>query len=108
MAKIKYKLTLFFLLAGLAASAQDSSLLHMLNDSMAAHPKKMYVMGTFKAEHIINLQTVESPATGNLNFVNAEQRIVQFLRTGQCNAPAGSRLRDYRRFVGGGRPKLVS
>ncbi len=29
----------------------------------------MYVMGTFKAEHIINLQTVESPASGNLNFV---------------------------------------
>src|ERR1700729_2872788 len=64
-----YLLTLLFLLAGLAASAQDSVLLQMLNDSMAAHPKKMYVMGTFKAEHIINLQTVESPASGNLNFV---------------------------------------
>jgi hypothetical protein len=75
MATRKYKLTfvfpvtLAFLVAGLAASAQDTSLLHMLNDSMAAHPKKMYVTGTFKAEHIINLQTVESPASGNLNFV---------------------------------------
>src|SRR5580698_9152815 len=75
MATRKYKLTLWclmalaFVLVGLAASAQDTSLLRMLNDSMAAHPKKMYVMGTFKAEHIINLQTVESPASGNLNFV---------------------------------------
>lgn len=69
MAKIKYTLTFCFLLAGLAVSAQDTSLLHMLNNSMAAHPKKMYVMGTFKAEHIVNLQTVELPASGNLNFV---------------------------------------
>jgi Membrane bound beta barrel domain (DUF5777) len=69
MAKINYTMILFFLLAGLGASAQDTSLLHMLDDSMAAHPKKMYVMGTFKAEHIVNLQTVESPASGNLNFV---------------------------------------
>src|ERR1700729_2929584 len=64
-----YLMTLAIVLVGLAASAQDTSLLRMLNDSMAAHPKKMYVMGTFKAEHIINLQTVESPASGNLNFV---------------------------------------
>src|SRR5580692_3208172 len=75
MATRKYKLTLLSLAtlwgltAGLAASAQDTSLLRLLNDSMAAHPKKMYVMGTFKAEHIVNLQTVESPANGNLNFV---------------------------------------
>src|SRR5580658_4116327 len=75
MATRKYKLIFLFLMAltlltaGLAASAQDSSLLHMLSDSMAAHPKKTYVMGTFKAEHIINLQTIESPAQGNLNFV---------------------------------------
>jgi len=69
MATRKYQLTLLLFLLGLSASAQDSSLLHMLNDSMAAHPRKTYVMGTFKAEHIINLQTVEGPAAGNLNFV---------------------------------------
>jgi hypothetical protein len=69
MATRKYQITLLFLLAGFAAAAQDTSLLHLLSDSMAAHPRKTYVMGTFKAEHIINLQTVESPAQGNLNFV---------------------------------------
>ncbi len=51
------------------AHAQDSTLLNMLNDSMAAHPKKTYITGTFKAQHIVNSQTVESPANGNLNFV---------------------------------------
>lgn len=50
-------------------SAQDSTLLNMLNDSLSAHKGKTYVTGTFKAEHIINAQTIESPASGNLNFV---------------------------------------
>ncbi|HEV2479987.1 MAG TPA: DUF5777 family beta-barrel protein [Puia sp.] len=49
--------------------AQDSSLLHMLNDSMAANKTRTYVSGTFKATHIINTQTIESPAQNNLNFV---------------------------------------
>lgn len=49
--------------------AQDTSLLKMLNDSMTVHKGRTYVTGTFKAEHIINAQTVESPASGNLNFV---------------------------------------
>lgn len=49
--------------------AQDNQLLNMLNDSMATHKGKTYVTGTFKAEHIINTQTVEGPANGNLNFV---------------------------------------
>jgi Membrane bound beta barrel domain (DUF5777) len=50
-------------------NAQDSSLLRMLNDSMTANKGKTYVTGTFKAEHIVNMQTIESPANGNLNFV---------------------------------------
>ncbi|GGA99941.1 DUF5777 family beta-barrel protein [Puia dinghuensis] len=50
-------------------SAQDSSLLKMLNDSMSTHKGKTYVTGTFKATHLINEQTIESPAQGNLNFV---------------------------------------
>src|SRR6201985_2655188 len=49
--------------------AQDTTLLNMLNDSMSAHKGKTYVTGTFKADHIVNAQTVESPANGNLNFV---------------------------------------
>jgi hypothetical protein len=69
MAKRKFGFIVLLLFAGAAAQAQDSSLLKMLNDSMAAHPKKAYVFGTFKAEHIVNMQTIESPAQGNLNFV---------------------------------------
>jgi hypothetical protein len=69
MAKRKFAFIILLLFAGAAAQAQDSSLLNMLNDSMAAHPKKAYVFGTFKAEHIVNMQTIESPAQGNLNFV---------------------------------------
>ena len=59
----------FCLFAATGLRAQDSSLLNMLNDSMSAHKGKSYVTGTFKAEYIINTQTVESPANGNLNFV---------------------------------------
>ena len=68
---IKKKIV-FILLSVIAAggvSAQDSSLLNMLNDSMSVHKGKSYVTGTFKAEHIVNTQTIESPANGNLNFV---------------------------------------
>lgn len=50
-------------------SAQDNKLLNMLNDSMAANKTKTYVTGTFKATHIINTQTIESPAKNNLYFV---------------------------------------
>jgi hypothetical protein len=50
-------------------SAQDNNLLNMLNDSMSAHKTKSYVTGTFKATHIINTQTIESPAKNNLDFV---------------------------------------
>ncbi|HTQ64984.1 MAG TPA: DUF5777 family beta-barrel protein [Puia sp.] len=49
--------------------AQDSSLLKMLNDSMTANVKPFYVTGTFKAMHIVNMQTIEAPAAGALNFV---------------------------------------
>jgi hypothetical protein len=59
----------FCLFAATGLQAQDNSLLNMLNDSMSVHKGKSYVTGTFKAEYIINTQTVESPANGNLNFV---------------------------------------
>jgi len=51
------------------AQAQDSTLLNMLNDSMSASKEKGYVTGTFKASHVINMQTVESTAAGALSFV---------------------------------------
>lgn len=51
------------------ARAQDSTLLNMLNDSMQAHGGKTYVSSTFKATHIVNMQTVESTAAGALSFV---------------------------------------
>ena len=64
---------MLFLLPLLAAAAslraQDSTLLNMLNDSMSAHKGRTYVAGTFKATHLINTQTIESPAQNNLNFV---------------------------------------
>ncbi|HXB95667.1 MAG TPA: DUF5777 family beta-barrel protein [Puia sp.] len=66
--RITILLLIILAIAG-GASAQDSTLLNMLNDSMSAHKGKTYVAGTFKATHIINTQTIESPAQKNLNFV---------------------------------------
>src|ERR1700712_2450347 len=66
------KKVLFIILSFVAIGrtmAQDNSLLNALNDSMSAHKTKTYVTGTFKASHIVNAQTIESPANGNLNFV---------------------------------------
>lgn len=51
------------------SKAQDSTLLNQLNDSLSAHVKTGFVTGTFKATHIVNMQTVESAAKGDLNFV---------------------------------------
>ena len=62
-------LTLFAAFAAGAGHAQEKSLLNMLNDSMAANKTKTYVSGTFKATHIVNTQTIESPARNNLNLI---------------------------------------
>jgi hypothetical protein len=56
-----------FSIITLGCSAQDSSLLKMLNDSMAVHEKPFYTTGTFKAMYIVNMQTIEAPAAGALN-----------------------------------------
>mgnify|MGYP003460470835 FL=1 len=68
---MKYYLLIFFLSTGLAkiATAQDSSLLNMLDDSMMVNKKGGHVTGTFKATHIINTQSVETPAKGVLLFM---------------------------------------
>jgi hypothetical protein len=47
---------------------QDSSLLRMLNDSMSLHAQSFYETGTFKANHVVNMQTIEGPAAGALNL----------------------------------------
>lgn len=47
----------------------QADLLKALDDSLGANQAKQYVTGTFKATHIVNLQTVEAPAHGDLNFV---------------------------------------
>lgn len=69
MAKRKIMFAVLCLIAFTRAHAQDSSLLNMLNDSISAHPKKTYVTGTFKAQYVVNMATIESPAQGNLNFI---------------------------------------
>lgn len=48
---------------------QDSSLLKLLNDSITVDQPVQYVTGTFKGTHIVNMQTVEAPARGALNFI---------------------------------------
>lgn len=50
-----------------AAFAQDNNLLSLLNDSMPA--KTTPVKATFKGIHIVNTQTIESPAKHDLNFI---------------------------------------
>ncbi len=64
---------LIAVLAGLVwlqkTQAQDNTLLDRLNDSMKTNQQPMFVTGTFKATHIINMQTVEAPAKGALNFI---------------------------------------
>lgn len=57
------------LFAAECISAQDTSLLKMLNDSMSANAKTGYITGTFKATHIVNMQTIEAPGAGALTFV---------------------------------------
>lgn len=69
---MKLKSLLFLLIivtSVLNGRAQDSALLKMLSDSMSLHEKSFYVTGTFKATHIVNMQTIEAPAAGALNFV---------------------------------------
>ena len=65
------QLTLVFILATslFVSKAQDSTLMNMLNDSMSANASPTYVTGTFKGVHVINMQTVEAPAKGALNFI---------------------------------------
>src|ERR1700747_3596712 len=64
----KFIASLTLLLVGVQLHAQDD-LLKQLDDSVNATAGRRLVKGTFKAERIVNLQTVEAPASGDLNFV---------------------------------------
>ena len=66
---IKTVFILSLLITGAQANAQDSSLLKMLDDSIAAVKKSVPVTGTFKGTKIIDLQSVEAPAKHVLNFM---------------------------------------
>jgi opacity protein-like surface antigen len=57
---------LFFVRISL--QAQNDSLLHLLNDSLGSG-SSADVTGTFKATHVINMQTIEAPAAGALNVM---------------------------------------
>ncbi|MFT3747418.1 MAG: DUF5777 family beta-barrel protein [Agriterribacter sp.] len=52
-----------------AIFSQDSSLLKMIEDSLQTGQKNIYVTGTFKGIHIINLHSVEAPAKKELVFM---------------------------------------
>jgi hypothetical protein len=49
--------------------AQENTLLNLLNDSLTQNGVPDYVTATFKATRLVNQQTIESPAAGNLNFI---------------------------------------
>ncbi|HEX5026673.1 MAG TPA: DUF5777 family beta-barrel protein [Agriterribacter sp.] len=69
---MKYFLLLFFVTTVFCIKnsvAQDSSLLHMLEDSMSINKPPGYVTGTFKGTHIINIHSIETPAKGVLIFM---------------------------------------
>ena len=70
-----------FLTAPILSRAQDSTLLNKLSDSMTATGQTIYTTGTFKAGHVVNMQTVEAPAKGALVF------LIQH-RFGQLNSGA--------------------
>lgn len=65
------KIYLIFLLAFTVniATAQDTTLLSQLNDSMNVHAAPDVVTGTFKATQIINTPTVEAPGKRGLQFL---------------------------------------
>ncbi len=69
---MKYFLLLFFAATVFCIkniAAQDSSLLHMLEDSMSIDKTPGYVTGTFKGTHIINIHSIETVPKGVLLFM---------------------------------------
>lgn len=67
--RLRYLIVFFELITFHKVTAQNSALLDLLSDSMKTDQKLTYIMGTFKATHIINQQTVENTEKGALNLV---------------------------------------
>lgn len=69
MQKIACYIILCLLLGNVAAFAQDTSLLKMLDESQNSSDQSHVVTGTFKATQLINVPTVESPGKQSLQFL---------------------------------------
>ena len=69
MQKIACYIILCLLLGNVAAIAQDTSLLKMLDESQNSSDQSHVVTGTFKATQLINVPTVESPGKQSLQFL---------------------------------------
>jgi len=69
MLKLSYTTLICLFIFATRTTAQDSSLLNMLNDSLSSHSSPEVVTGTFKATQIINTPTVEAPAKKTLQFL---------------------------------------
>jgi opacity protein-like surface antigen len=68
---MKYR-AIFILLSAFCFSTQihaQDSMMKMLEDSMMANTKATHVTATFKGTHIINTQSIETPAKGVLLFM---------------------------------------
>ncbi|MCC6287700.1 MAG: hypothetical protein IT249_07430 [Chitinophagaceae bacterium] len=69
---MKYRIPttlLLFLFSCNTIFSQDSTLMKMMEDSLMTGQKNMYVTGTFKGIHIINLHSIEAPAKKELIFM---------------------------------------
>src|SRR5688572_7051304 len=66
---MKFLFTLMTVIIINPCFSQDTSLLSVLEDSARYNSTSFPVKGTFKAIHLINAQTVESPAKQDLNFI---------------------------------------
>src|SRR5688572_14190606 len=51
------------------SNSKDTSLLKMLDDSLAEPPDLSYVKGTFNGTLLLNMQSVEQPAKNVLEFL---------------------------------------
>src|SRR5688500_4341671 len=66
----KYLLSfVFFISLAIAVTAEDSTLIKMLDDSLTATGAATRITGTFKATQIINTPTIESPGKKGLQFL---------------------------------------
>ena len=69
MQTLKSVLSLIFLFLLHSLYAQDTSLLSRLNDSLTSQKVRTFSSKTFSGIRLINMQTVEAPGSGALNFI---------------------------------------